>query len=42
MSDQRFTSRWPVAPSRISLHIAFALVLFAAALLLAGCGSRPL
>jgi hypothetical protein len=41
MPDQPFTSKWPVAPSRISLHIALALVLFAAALLLTGCGSRP-
>jgi hypothetical protein len=39
MSDQRFTSKWPVAPSRITAHIAFALILFAAAVLLTGCGA---
>jgi len=39
MPDHRFTSRLPVAPSRVAVHIAVAVALFAAAVLLTGCGA---
>jgi hypothetical protein len=39
MTEQRLTSRSPVSTSRIVIHLVVAAALFAAAVLLTGCGA---